>query len=66
MKNIDELTSELCEAFKTVKEDKGYVAQASELANIAGKIIKAQKLQLDYAVARKETPEMEFLSKSKK
>ena len=66
MDSIDDLTRELCKAFEAVRDDKAYVAQASELANIAGKIINAQKLTLDYAVARGENPELDFLSKIKK
>lgn len=61
MKTIDDLTTELCTAYETLKDDREYVAQASELANLAGKIINAQKVQLDYAYANGVKPNIKFL-----
>lgn len=62
MEHITDLTNELGKAFETLKADRSYVAQASELANIAGKIINAQKIQMEYSLIRKEKPEINFLA----
>ena len=61
MNTIADLTTELCAAYDTLKDDREYVAQASELANLAGKIINAQKVQLDYADANGVKPTIKFL-----
>ena len=64
IRNVDELVKELCEAFEKVKNDKSYVSQATCIANIGGKIISTQKVQLEYAMLRKEPPKIEFLDPS--
>ena len=61
MKNIEDLTTELCGAYDCLKGDREYVAQAAELANLAGKIINAQKVQLDYAEQKGVKPSIKFL-----
>ncbi len=61
MKNIEDLTRELCGAYEILKGDREYVPQASELANLAGKIINAQKVQLDYADQKGVKPKVKFL-----
>lgn len=61
MKNIQELTDELATVFEMVKNDAAFVPQATSLANIAGKILNAQKVRLTYAEMRKEKPEIGFL-----
>ena len=62
MKNIEDLTAELCEAFRQVKGNPKYTAQAKEMANIAGKILNASRVQLEYAQQRKEQPNVAFLN----
>jgi hypothetical protein len=37
------------------------LAKVKEYANLAGKIIKSAAVQVEYAVARKEKPEVPFL-----
>ena len=60
--NIQDLTAELTLALDQVKNDRRYCAQAHEIANIGGKLINAQKIQLDYAGMRKEQPDIDFMN----
>lgn len=62
MKNIDELNSELAKVFKDLKHGKTEVKVASEMVNAAGKMINIQKVKLEYAQARKEVPDIDFLN----
>jgi hypothetical protein len=61
MTNVRDLTKELATAFDTVKNDRRYCPQAHEMANIAGKLLNAQKLQLEYSKMKGEKPNIEFL-----
>lgn len=63
-KDIDELTTELLEAFAMVKDDPHRANQVKEVANTAGKIINGIKLKLVYAMARGEEPDIPFLGKT--
>jgi hypothetical protein len=64
--NIKDLTEELADAFRTVRKNPKFAPQAKQMANIAGSILKAQRLQIDYAAARKEQPDIEFLNTQNK
>lgn len=61
MKNVIELRTELCEVFDKIRADEIDIIKAGELVNAAGKIINSVKLELEYAVLRKEIPIIEFL-----
>lgn len=63
IKNIEGLREQTIEAFEMVRDDPRRVAQGKELGNLAGKIINTAKLQLDYAIARREKPEIDFLER---
>jgi hypothetical protein len=63
--NINDLRSELIEAFELVKGDIRRVPQGKELGNIAGKIINSCKLQIEYAQMKKEVVTIPFLEESK-
>jgi hypothetical protein len=62
IRNIEELRTQTIEAFEMVRDDPRRVAQGKELGNLAGKVISSAKLQLDYASARKEKPDIQFLN----
>lgn len=61
MKNITDLTTQLTDLFESLKDGTIDVKVATEMNNTAGKIINAQRVQLEYATLRKETPEIKFL-----
>jgi len=65
MKNIQNLRQELCNAFEQLVKDPRRGNQVKELSNAAGKIIGTCKVQIEYAHARKEVPNIEFLSPEK-
>jgi hypothetical protein len=60
MNNVQALTTELSDVFEKLKKSELDVAQADALANVAGKIIKANLGQLAYYDQRKETPHLPF------
>ena len=62
MKNIAELTKDLTKLYADLRSGKIEVKVASEMNNTAGKLISAQKVQLDYAELRKESPDIDFLN----
>ena len=62
--NIDELTKQLADAFEQVKNDPRRVNQAKEMGNIAGKMIAAARLQLEYAYMKGEDPEIPFIGRT--
>lgn len=64
IKNINELRTELCNAYLWVKDDPRRASQVQEMSNAAGKIISTVKIQLEYAIARKEKPQIAFLDPS--
>jgi len=59
--NMSTLRDELIEAIDRVKKDRAWVPQMHEVANACGKIIASAKLELEYAQARKEKPEIKFM-----
>lgn len=63
MKHINELTDALTSLYAGIKNGTIDVKAASEMNNTAGKIINAQKVQLEYAALRKEAPSIAFLDK---
>jgi hypothetical protein len=54
IKNMSDLRRELCEVIETVKKDRRYVPQATEITNAAGKIINSLRVELDYYKLAKE------------
>lgn len=61
MKNIKELVHSLAELFEKIESGQVDVKLAGEMNNTAGKIINAQKVQLEYAALKKVSPSIEFL-----
>jgi hypothetical protein len=61
MKHISELTTELSELYDGLKTGTVDVKIATEMNNTAGKIINAQRVQLEYAELRKEQPDIDFM-----
>ena len=65
MKNIRDMEKGLCEMFEQVKADPRRCGQAKELANVAGKLINAQKISMDYASMHKTTVDLPFMERGK-
>jgi hypothetical protein len=65
MRHISELTTELSSLYEGLKNGTVDVKVATEMNNTAGKIINAQRVQLEYAELRKEQPDIEFMSTKK-
>jgi hypothetical protein len=65
MKHISDLTKELSSLYEGLKNGTVDVKIATEMNNTAGKIINAQRVQLEYAELRKEQPNIEFMSSGK-
>ena len=65
MKHISELTTELSSLYEGLKNGTVDVKVATEMNNTAGKIINAQRVQLEYAELRKEQPNIDFMSTKK-
>ncbi len=63
MKNMRDLEVELCDVFEQLKKDQKRVLQAKELANVAGKIIGAQKVSLDYAAMHGKKQVLPFMER---
>ena len=61
MKHISELTTELSALYDGLKNGSIDVKIATEMNNTAGKIIHAQRVQLEYADLRKEQPDIAFM-----
>jgi hypothetical protein len=61
MKNVKELVDELAALFGKIERGEVDVKVASEMNNTAGKIINAQKVQLEYAALKKVAPSVAFL-----
>jgi len=66
MKNVKELTSELSDVFAKLKAGAIECKDADALANVAGKLIKANVGQLTYYEQRKETPTLPFWEEPRK
>ena len=65
MKTVDELRMQLSEVFTQLKSGDIKYKEASELANLAGKMISSAKVQVEYYALRKEAPKISFLESSK-
>lgn len=65
MKNCNELRAALSEVFNELRNGKVTVEEASELANLAGKMINSAKVQVAYYELQNTVPEIEFLSDDK-
>lgn len=61
MKHISELSTELSALYEGLKNGTIEVKVAAEMNNTAGKIIHAQRVQLEYAALRKEQPDIAFM-----
>ena len=61
MKNVVELRTKLAIAFEGLSNGELNSKDASEMANIAGKMINSAKVQLEYHALRKDTPSIKFL-----
>ena len=61
MKHISELTKELSALYEGLKNGTIETKVATEMNNTAGKIINAQRVQLEYADLRKEQPDIDFM-----
>ena len=61
MRNVVELREELAKVFKDLSVGTTQAKDASEMANLAGKMINSAKVQLEYHALRKDTPSIKFL-----
>lgn len=62
--NNNELRTDLLEAYEMLKADPRRINQVAELANTAGKVIAASKLQIEYELYRKKVkdfPKLDFM-----
>lgn len=62
--NNNELRIDLLEAYELLKADPRRIHQVAELANTAGKVIAASKLQIEYELYRKKVkdfPKLDFM-----
>lgn len=64
MKNVHELIQNLSSVFEDLKAGAIKPSEADSLANLAGKMISASKVQVDYYTLRKEKPVIDFLDAS--
>lgn len=62
MLNAEELRMKLSEVFEGLRAGSIKPGEASELANLAGKMINSAKVQVEYYALRKEAPNIEFLT----
>ena len=61
MKDVVELRKYLSEVFDELRSGDISANEASELANIAGKMINSAKVQIEYHALRKDEPKIKFL-----
>jgi hypothetical protein len=64
--NMTDLTNEMAQAIDAIKNGDKTLDEGNTLANLAGKIINGMRVQIDYARARKETPEIAFMKATAK
>lgn len=64
MKDINELRENLSSVFKDLRSGDIKPSEAAELNNCAGKIINSLKVEMEYKISRKETPDIRFLNVS--
>lgn len=60
-KNVTALRNDLLDIFEQLKAGQIDNATASDLANVAGKVISSAKAQIAYYALLKETPQIDFL-----
>lgn len=65
MKNVQQLIEQLSEVFQSLKAGEIKHKEADTLANLAGKMINATKVQVEYYALRKEAPTIPFLEEPK-
>jgi len=63
MKDVSALRDQLSQVFEDLRKGTIKHTDASELANIAGKMINSAKVQLDYYAQTKQTKNIPFLDK---
>jgi len=66
--NNNQLRSDLLDAYEMLKADPRRLNQVAELANTAGKVIAATKLEIEYQMLRKKVkdfPEIQFMEGGK-
>ena len=61
MQDVVELRKYLAEVFDELRSGSISANEASELANIAGKMINSAKVQIEYHALRKDEPKIKFL-----
>lgn len=61
MQDVVELRKYLAEVFDELRSGDISANEASELANIAGKMINSAKVQIEYHALRKDEPKIKFL-----
>lgn len=64
MKNVEELRQQLATVFEDLKAGEIKAKDADALANIAGKMINATKVQVEYFALRKDVPKIPFLERA--
>ena len=64
--NINELRSQLLEAFDWVRSDPRRANQVKEMTNTAGKILVSIRTEVEYCLLRGEEPEIPFMGKDRK
>ena len=60
--NIANVTEMLAETVDAVRNGDATFDEGNTLANLAGKIIAAQRIRIEYARARKQMPSIEFMN----
>tara|TARA_X000001036_G_scaffold398192_1_gene400905 strand:+ start:776 stop:982 length:207 start_codon:yes stop_codon:yes gene_type:complete len=61
MKTVVELRNHLSEVFDQLSKGQIEIKEASEMTNVAGKMINSAKVQLEYHNLRKDKPKIKFL-----
>lgn len=62
MKTAEDLRAQLSDVFAKLRAGEIKPGEASELSNIAGKMIASAKVQVEYYALRKESPNIAFLN----
>lgn len=62
MKTVQQLRNDLASIFDELRSGAVKREDASELANLAGKMISSAKVQVEYYAMLKETPNIKFLN----
>lgn len=58
---MTDLRNHLLETFDDVRNNAVPLDKAKEISSLAGKVINSAKVQVEYAVARKEKPRVPFM-----